>query len=183
MRKIGAILALLTVALLALTLFNAVSLVYADIPIQRELLQYDDGTYEREEAWPAGYMIAVNFTPPKPSLLRTLQFYITASPATFEVHLMNATTHQDLVTPFEATPPHEFVKGWLTINLPRHKIVPIVSGDFIVALKFVSSYIPAIGSDTSAPIAGRSEIYNPYDATWTSYPTNLMIRAEIIYIS
>jgi len=173
---------ILALALSAMTLLSLSFPAFA-ATLQKVWLRYDDGTCEIGEAFSAGYMLAVRFTSPKRSLLYALKFYLVGSPAAFEVHVMNATTHEDLVTPFEVTPPREFSYGWLWTRLLRRRILLTVKDDFIVALKFVLSNMPVLGSDTSPPVAGRSEIYDPYKAAWSPYPVNLMIRAEIVYLS
>jgi len=178
MKKRTVILTLLTLSLFSIA-FNASSPTYAAI-LQRVWLQYDDGTHENIEAWPAGYMLGVRFTAPQRSILLRLRFYIVSSPTTFEVHILDAVTHADLIEPFTITPTSEFTDGWLEKKLVPQRVFLLVQGDFIVALKFVSSNAPVLGSDVEGLDGGRSEIYD--GNVWYAYPSNFMIRAEIGYI-
>jgi len=149
--------------------------------VQREWLEYDDGTYEEEEAYPVGYMLGVRFSPPNKAVLTRVRFYIVRDPAAFEIHVLDASTYEDIMEPFMVTPSPEFVSGWLEVRLLIHRRFVLVEGDFIVALRFVSAEVPVLGSDIHGIDGGMSEIY---DGTgWSTNPSNFMIRAQIMYIA
>lgn len=124
-------------------------------------LAYDDGDVDGQMVYSdfgvsgEGPIFAVLFSPPyKTSQVTEALFYIAKSPAPFEIHIMNETwkaIFQEEVTPDAHT-------GWHRFDISAKDV--IVSGDFVVGIKFLTPDTNVFGFDMSDP-DGRSYIIHP----------------------
>jgi len=140
-------------------------------------LKYDDGDPETGHTGVVGVQYAVRFSLPlgwTSAKILTARYYILSSPTAFKVHVY-ASDKTDLITPFSVTPSATY---WFNVDLTGLSIV--VSGDFYIAIEFLTEGSPRIGGDTNAPIDVRTY---PIDetGTWLSPwgQTDLMIRAIV----
>jgi len=138
-------------------------------------LAYDDGGAESDQSWAAldgGF--AVRFTTPGASaqLVRARYYLDTAEDNhPIQVHVWD-TNHDDLITPFTATP--SAGTGWFDVDLSSYNLT--VSGDFYVGFLYSEQHSdPSLGVDTSDP-DGRS-----YEVPWTEMTElDYMIRAVVV---
>lgn len=132
-------------------------------------LTYDDGVAESSQSYTAGSGFAVLFTAPGASAkLVTARYYFIAPVAPIEVHVWD-TGHNDLITPFAATPGGD---GWLDVDLSSYGLT--VSGDFYVGFLYTVDTDPTLGVDTSSP-DGRS-----YEVPWQAFGNDYMIHAVVV---
>lgn len=134
-------------------------------------LAYDDGVAESWQSQDSGSGFAVRFTNPGAAArLSGARFYLNAASAgvPIQVHVWDA-AHNDLITPFSATPPAG--EGWFQVDLSAHSLT--VTGDFYIGFLSTAAYQPDIGVDTSAP-DGRS-----HEVPWEAASNDYMIRATI----
>jgi len=138
-------------------------------------LAYDDGTADSDQSsatLDSGF--AVRFTTPGASaqLVRAHYYLNTAEDDhPIQVHVWD-TNHDDLITPFTATPLAG--TGWFEVDLSGHNLT--VSGDFYVGFLYSEQHSdPSLGVDTSAP-DGRS-----YEVPWVEMTgLDYMIRAVVM---
>ena len=141
------------------------------MPSQPTELAYDDGTAESWQSQDSGSGFAVRFTNPSAAArLSGARFYLNAASADvpIQVHVWDA-AHNDLITPFSATPPAG--EGWFQVDLSAHSLT--MTGDFYIGFLSTAAYQPDIGVDTSAP-DGRS-----HEVPWEAASNDYMIRATI----
>lgn len=131
-------------------------------------LAYDDGTSESSQSYTQGNGFAVRFTTPDSSAeLVTARYYLIAPVAPIEVHVWD-TDHNDLITPFTATPSGD---GWFDVDLSGYDLT--VNGDFYVGFLYTVDTDPTLGVDTSSS-DGRS-----YEVPWEVKNYDYMIRAVV----
>ena len=131
-------------------------------------LAYDDGTSESSQSYTQGNGFAVRFTTPDSSAeLVTARYYLIAPVAPIEVHVWD-TGHNDLITPFTATPGGD---GWFDVDLSGYSLT--VNGDFYVGFLYTVDTDPTLGVDTSSS-DGRS-----YEVPWEVKNYDYMIRAVV----
>ncbi|MBN1953719.1 MAG: hypothetical protein JW900_01605 [Anaerolineae bacterium] len=135
-------------------------------------LAYDDGIADSWQSHDPDSGFAVLFHTDAAAQLTGARFYLDAASGTapIEVHVWDA-AHNDLITPFETTPPNG--EGWFDVDLSSYSLT--VDGDFYVGFTYPeASYDPSIGVDSSAP-DGYS-----YEVPWILMTDrDYMIRATI----
>ena len=138
-------------------------------------------TYDQESPqWNsegAGEMDAVRFTPLFSGQLLTARYYMydlsSYQSNTFKVHIIDE-THNDLVTPFNATPPAE---GWFDVDLSSHGINVNEGADFYLGMEWIVDYNPDLGKDSTSP-SDRSWHWNGTVWKEETY-SDFMIRAVV----
>ncbi len=134
-------------------------------------LAYDDGTMDATASWDTGKGFAVCFSPPGGSARVLTARYYLQDPRPIEVHVWDAITHTDLLTPFQATPAQD---GWNDVDLSGYDLT--VTADFCVGFLHVEDYRPTLGVDASS--SGHS--YEVDGAYWEPQGSDYMIRAVAV---
>ncbi len=134
-------------------------------------LAHDDGTLDSTDSWEVDKGFAVCFSPGWDSAqLQTARYYL-QQPTTIEVHVWDAASHDDLITPFETTPTQD---GWNEVDLSGQSLT--VTGDFCLGFLHTVDYQPSIGVDTSSD--GHS--YEVDGGYWELQGNEYMIRAVLV---
>ncbi len=136
-------------------------------------LAYDDGGNESWQSFAdLNRGFAVRFTPPDgTATLVQARYYLNtaASGHPIQVHVWDS-DHNDLITPFTATPPAGI--GWFDVDLTGYNLT--VSDDFYVGFLYTVQHSdPSIGVDISAP-DNRS-----YEVPWQQQGNDYMIRVTV----
>ena len=142
-------------------------------------LAYDDGSWDTVAGGPNDFL-TVRFSLPSgmsSAKLLTARIYrhdVDPSSTIVEIHVWGSTPGTDLITPFNYDLAVD--NAFNDVDLSGYNV--LVSGDFYIAIKYLTQYNPSIGLDTNAPIDLRS--YYGYPAFLTSMTSgDLMIRAVI----
>lgn len=134
-------------------------------------LAHDDGEVNSYQSWNIiGNGFATCSSPPGGSArLQTARYYL-QQPATIEVHVWDASSHADLLTPFQATPTQD---GWNDIDLSSYNLT--VNSDFCVGFAYTLDSRPSLGVDTDN--SGHSyEVDGDY---WELGTSEYMIRVIV----
>ncbi len=169
MKKLDVFIPILLTIILALSIIPRVNAT----PIE---LYYDDGSPETSWSASSGLEHAVRFSLKSSSSAQilTARYFIQANPSTFRVHIYDNGGTTNLITPFDVTPGGT---GWFDVDLTTMNIV--VTGDFFIAIEYLSSGQPPIGVDTSSPINLRTYSREPGQSWEVANNFNLMIRAVV----
>ena len=142
-------------------------------------LAYDDGDKEARTSAPQGGYFAVKFSLPSGCSMANLlsaRFYKVASQGggtNVVFHILGSNGVTELTTP--VTYDIAVDNSWNELGLSSKNIV--VTGDFWVAVEYLTADDPYLGLDTSS-VAGRS--YSGTPGFWNpGIQANLMIRAVI----
>ena len=126
-------------------------------PSSFQQLSYDDGGAESFQSNAEGSGFAVHFNTAGPAQLMEARLYLDAATGAnaIAIHVWDA-AHNDLVTPFNVTPP--MGEAWFTVDLSSLNLT--VDGDFYVGYLYhpAMDYDPSIGVDTSAPDGHSYEV-------------------------
>lgn len=183
--KTKAPVALAALAMVSLVLSSQALLAISMIlPSQLSVaLAYDDGTPDRGWSGAVGAYAAVRFSPPlQSSRILVVKYFILQDLTEFSVLILDSSrepVYQRSVLPTEA--------GWCTLDLAGENIV--VTGEFYVAMKWLTERVPWLGGDETSP-SGRS-FFVSKTGYWYSYQEisletskvdkdgNYMIRAMV----
>jgi hypothetical protein len=145
-------------------------------------LIYDDGVPEFSTCHSTGYYHAVRFSLPDgwpQAKITKISFFIhveTTTPfAPFDAYIFDSDGSTILLGPLSVTPTSD--DAWFIIDVSIYDIS--VSGDFYVAIHYITGCTTHIAFDLSTPIDDRSYAGNTLPLAGPEASLDLLIRAEV----